>query len=125
MELITYTKKECRQATYRKAKVRITAKTGTVSFSSGFVAQTDVNPGDKLAFHQDKDRPRDWYVSKTDSPDGMRLRNQSNGQLIFMNKGLVRKILRSLNCEGGSVSFKISTVPLEERYYAIITSNAL
>lgn len=124
MELITYTREEAK--VYKgKPTVRLSKKTGSITFSKMFARSSGFKSGDMLAFHQDRNRLKDWYVSKTDDPKGLKLRFQANGQLVCTSKGMVRKILQSVGKTDLSAGFRMATAPTEGKYFAIITAEGI
>lgn len=122
MELVTFTRENCQRRAVGKASVRIEPR-GTLSFSGRCRKDLGLAEGDKIIIHQDKSRPKDWYISKTDSEYGLTLRKQGPAQLIVNAKSIVRKIYESLGVAGGSKTFIMATEPVEGEYYAIITSS--
>ena len=124
MELITYTREETK--VYRgKPTVRLSQVSGSITFSKTFTREAEIKHGDRLLFHQDSVRLKDWYVSKTDDPKGLKLRLQSNNQLMCTSKGMVNKILSSIGKTDRSAGFRMATKPTEGKYFAIITAEGI
>jgi hypothetical protein len=124
MDLITYTREDIKVYKGRPT-IRINSKNGSIAFSKHFAELAGFKSGDKIAFHQDKNRAKDWYVSKTDHLRGLKLRLQANTQLVCTSTGMARKILSSLNNFDKSAGFRMANKPTEDKYFAIITSEGI
>lgn len=105
---------------------------GLISFSSRAVEMIGIEDGDYLQFAQDSDRPRDWYIMKSEDKTGYQMRQRkevNNKTMKFYCKPLSTSFIKSLDMSGSlSVNCKISQnyVVLEngEIAYPIITSSA-
>ncbi|MDM1048038.1 hypothetical protein [Sphingobacterium hotanense] len=104
MKLKEYNKTNSGAGKASVAMVTMGAK-GLLSFNLAACLTANLSPGDRIILLQDEDRPKDWYLSKTDSEEGYVLRDYKNGVLAFNSSKLVSAIVDSIGLEEGK-SFK-------------------
>ena len=71
-------------------------KTGLVSFSKDAITNLKLIKGTKMMLLQDKDKPRDWYLTITEDGD-IEYRPYKEESGGFNSSALVKKIKDSLN----------------------------
>lgn len=122
MNLKKYTRVDCKYIAPGKPTVRI-SKTGFVSFNKSSMHQLKLKAADKIAIVQDELRPTDWYIQKTDDPDGFELREYSKSGLAMNAAKITKLILKSLGLNE-STTFRMATDLTKdngEEYFAILT----
>ena len=123
MELQDYTRLDCAVRFVDKATIHFT-KTGMIGLNKCAVEKLELKANGKVMLHQDKSKPVDWYLSKTDSEFGFILR-QSSTSLCFNANLIAKKLFKSVGIiHGTSITFTIAKEPVEEKYFAIITKSA-
>ena len=70
-------------------------KSGLVSFSKDAIINLKLQKGTKMMLLQDKDKPKDWYLSITDEGD-IEFRPYKEESGGFNSSGIVKKIKESL-----------------------------
>jgi len=96
-------------------------KKGLLNFSSEFVRQTGLEPGQKVNFYQDEKEPRDWYL-QTDPHGDFELYQTSGLKSLKLNSvALCEAITKSVGAEL-PISFKMAVEPTEPGLYAILTT---
>ena len=124
MELYTFNRQNAYNV-YSKHECKIRVKpNGQIAFSKGFSNVLQLKTGDGILFHQDKKNTIDWYIEKTKDESGIRINQATNKVFGFSSRRIASEILKSVNCEGMSTSFKVAKNPTEGKYYAIITKSA-
>jgi len=88
----------------------IVSRTGLFRFSKSFVQAAKLQAGDKVAFWNDIDEPRNWYVAK-DNNSGLTLRDGKHGGLSFNSSDLKDKILKSTGEKNESAIYSIVSLP--------------
>ena len=98
---------------------------GLISFNKNASKVFSLKKGDRVLFHQDKSRPKDWYISF--GIHGFKLGSFNQGDLRFNNKELQEKISASiLGNIKGKLIIPIVTLPQlhgEYTLYSLLTSN--
>lgn len=84
MKLKTYNTQNTHSARIGDPYVRVYGKAGAFIFSTGLCRETGWKSGDAFLFHQDENRPQDWYIEKTNAEEGFIGRiNQGGGGSPF------------------------------------------
>lgn len=125
MNLKKYTRADCKYLTRGKPTVRISKK-GFVSFNKTAVQKLAFKPFEKILVIQDQQRPKDWYIQKTDDPDGFELRTYAKTSMAMNAAKITNLMLDSLGLSS-STTFRMATEPTvngDEEYYAILTKIA-
>lgn len=114
--------------THGKPVISINGQHGLFSLSGKFITEIGINLEEYpyVNFHQDHDRPEDWYVEFTKDSTGFKLRKSKGA--AFNCSGLARYILRSAGLdEKKSHILLMATKPMVyPNYgptYAIITKS--
>jgi hypothetical protein len=82
-------------------------KSGLVSFSKDAIVDLKLEKGTKMMLLQDKEKPRDWYLSITDDGD-IEYRPYKEDSGGFNSSALVKKIKESLeNCSDKSIRISL------------------
>ncbi len=109
----------------QKAKFSINTKSGLISFNKELIAQLDLDEGSHVIFHQNKNKPRDWYI-EVGMAGGFELRFSANKKCLnFNNTSLARKILSSVDFNELYGSCGVSTTRIssgDKVLYAVITA---
>lgn len=126
MELITVTPSSLK-STVRGIDIpviRIYPK-GTISFNKHAIKTFSLKKGDKVLFHQDKSKPKDWYISF--GIHGFKLGSFNQGDMRFNNMALKSRLMESvLGTDKGKIIIPIVTLPQlhgEYTLYSLLTSN--
>jgi hypothetical protein len=132
MKLIIYNESNCRSVKIGAATIRIRRESGVIALSKRSIEIIGAKAGDRVYFLQDETRPKDWYIMKTQSIDGFKLReyNKSKGRkaLLLNNSATVHKIMESLAITEKTIAFHIASQATEHEgtnLYAILTSKPL
>lgn len=84
---------------------------GLISFNGALAEKMKLRKGLKILFHQDEDRPQDWFIELTDlkNTEAFELRTVKNSQCLGLQSAfLVKEVRRSLEDTGkGSMRFLI------------------
>ncbi|WP_319502536.1 hypothetical protein [uncultured Draconibacterium sp.] len=123
MNLKSYTRQDCGTLTNGVSSLRVTTK-GTFTINKFAVNGIGLKVNDKIEILQDQDRPADWYIKKSDHPEGFILRKQSCGALICNAQAIAKILLNSIDKANESVTLRMATTPEEGDYYAILTRSA-
>jgi len=103
----------------------IISRTGFFRLAKSFCMAAKLKKGSRIAMLQDKNEPRNWYIS-VDPENGLTLRDGRNGGLCFNSIDLRDKIINSVGETLPNVSYAIATVPEKingMELYTIITAN--
>jgi hypothetical protein len=122
MNLKKYTRVDCKYIAPGKPTIRI-SKTGFISFNKSAVQKLAFKPDEKISIIQDELRPTDWYIQKTDDPDGFELRTYAKTSMA-MNAAKIASILLDSLGLTESTTFRMATEPTVdngEEYFAILT----
>lgn len=123
MELQDYTRLDCTARFIDKATIHF-SKSGMIGLNRCAIEKLELKAKEKVMLHQDKSRPEDWYLSKTDSEYGFILR-QSSTMLCFNANSIAKKLFKSIGLVSGtSITLTIAKEPVEKKYFAIITKSA-
>ncbi|GHE65150.1 hypothetical protein [Roseivirga thermotolerans] len=130
MKLKTYSPQNLPVVITGQPLIRINVKSGLISFSKMAVKELGISSSHGLQFHQDEDRPQDWYVSISaySEPDCFSIRVKDHS-LSFNCRALVQQIQDSIPNTKGMKSFRmnLSTTPMDVdgmTLYSIITKSA-
>lgn len=103
---------------------------GQINISKESVRLMNLEKDDRVEFHQNQEDEKEWYVCKSLDGHGFPLRVHSkNGTYqayTTNNATVVRAIMRSIGVDCKSVSFKISSQPIQnggKTLFLIITSD--
>jgi hypothetical protein len=105
-------------------------KSGLITFNKGAVDALKLKPGDKVEFAQDEDRPVDFYLFLSESPDGYELRvKKDSSVLVFSSRCIYGRMLDALKLsDGKSFTLPVAITPLEvpdcPPLFAILTAAA-
>jgi len=111
--------------TFRKTGtwIRINPKNGAINFSQEIAAKLDLkNQG--VNFIQDEENQQDWYIETSQDENAFTVRIIAGKITLVQSTTLARAILKSLELEPVTTRFNVSTEPVEENLYAIITKSA-
>ena len=126
MKVKRFNANNCSHARPGKPTINFNKK-GPISISKTAVQKLNVSPETPVAFLQDEENPKDWYITVGGDKDGFKVRYAENGACIFNSSYLSQTLLRSLGISTNS-SFLIATEPTElflgQNGYAIITKSA-
>ena len=110
-------------------QISINPKAVLISFTGKTIELLKIAEGEKIAFSQDEESPRDWFLSKNENGFPLRVRDDSKKKIksySLNNNAIARKLLNSLGIEG-SFRFTIGTEPININgvdYWPIITAAA-
>ncbi len=124
MKLKEFSPKNIKTVRVGQPVINMNGKSGLISFSKAFAESIDLKGGEAISFHQDEDRPKDWYIEIT--PDGFPSRKKDDGVVLLQSTVLVRTILKSVEAETHTASFLMAITPIENgggKLYAIITKS--
>jgi hypothetical protein len=110
MKLRTFDKTITKTVSPGECSVTVNPK-GTVFFSVGLVKVMQLEPGDRVLFHQDQENRSDWYIEKTKSIAGFEVKNyKTAGVSAVQSVNLVRLISKSTG-QAGSARYPVSEKP--------------
>lgn len=112
----------------KQPTVSMNTKTGGITVSKAAAQLLALGAGSKVSFHQDKNRPSDWYVSVGDER-GIPLRAKDNGALILQSSKIARTVLASISPEHAEAHFscRVGEEPFEAqglKLWPLITKTA-
>jgi hypothetical protein len=123
MKLKKFDRSDC-QLRYDEKAVVAFEKSGIIRFNRTAVKHLKLEVGDKIAIYQDEERPRDWYIEKTDSETGLIMRKHSSPGSVCCNaKQITSVVQKAVKNEVKTMRFRIAALPVEEGQglYAILT----
>jgi hypothetical protein len=126
MKLKTFNLRNCGGRAKTKGARITVSKNGYIAFNRlaqetiGLDANSKTEGG--ILIMQDEERPTDWYVCCSESPNAIRLHVSSNksGWGRFMSKSLSNMILSSLELDQ-TITFPLAKEPVGGNIYAILT----
>lgn len=103
--------------------ISIQPGSGKISFTCELVDKLKLNKAG-IEFIQDEEKPKEWYIEISNSPDAIKLREEKNNVWAFQSTYLARTILDSLELDKGTYKIPVAIVPAEKNLYAILTKGA-
>ena len=103
------------------------SRKGIIRLNTKAMDLLGVEPTDKINVYNDEERPADWYVEKTNEPEGLIMRKCSGGGVICNSAGITGNILKALRIDKeNTATMRIAPNPIEEgsTIYAILTGSA-
>lgn len=131
MRLITYTTKNVPHVGAPKKKAAlflIFRRSGVIQLNSGATKLLGIQPGARIALHQDAQYPSDWYISLSSDPSGFQVSMLDTRGCVIKSDQLVEAIRRAIGIGKGNAappkSFRISVdpCPKEKGLYALCTA---
>lgn len=123
MRLVVFNAETCKAGEKGQPRINISSS-GLISINHFATQRIGLQPGNRISFVNDSERPQDWYIFKDENGFILRAKIGKRAGLIFNNSKLVSEIKRTLEFTGKSVTFPISVVPTKEKemeLYGIIT----
>ncbi len=97
MKLKQFNKANSSQMRIGEPTVRVSGKAGLINFSSTFCREAKLQAGVRVQFHQDEEKPQNWYVEIVTDEDGFILREDKDAKQCSLNStGVAHAILKSL-----------------------------
>lgn len=99
---------------------------GQITLSSALVEAIKLKPGDRIAFAQDEDHAKDWYMIQ--HPDGLPLRLDKGTKVALrcQSSAITKRLIVQFAGTGKkSVRFQVATTATKDNdvsLYALITS---
>lgn len=128
MELETFNLSNCTsEASIGKAFVRVNSRSGLFSFSKGLSVKIGLDTSKRVAFHRDKHKISDWYLSVyASNEEGFPVKNKSkrNNQVGIKSIVLATKLFEQFGIKESGFTFPVSVEPVELKgivCYPIIT----
>ena len=108
-------------------KISITmAKSGSLFLTKLLVETMSLEIRSRVSFHQDKDKPRDWYIARGGE---LEIHSFKGGSTTVNSTDIYRKLIDSLGLpRQKNYCFRVSPEWVEfngEHYFPIITSKPL
>lgn len=123
MNLKTFNRTDCKFNNDGTPRICV-SKVGLFTFNKHAVNKLELQKNEKIEIHQDQEQTIDWYISKTNNPDGLILRGNTAGGLCTNAQKIAKILLKSINKTGQTSSFRLAIVPEKikgKEYYAILT----
>lgn len=124
MKLKVYNQQNSKNSITGKPTVRIHRPSGIMSFSKAACQLIGVASGDKIVIVQDEDEPADFFIHKTNHPDGFTLRAKADNAGASFN---CSKIAALLTPGLTAVAYPVSGAQVIDgmSYHLIVTSKHL
>jgi hypothetical protein len=108
----------------RKGKMIISfSSKGVIRISKCLVELMKLKPGNFIRFYQDEENPDDWYIRK--EKDGIELRPNAGTTALLCNLASVSSEMMKYSKSSTGVSMIVSSDPINNYYYLIITKSAV
>lgn len=113
MKLKTFNAENASLKRSGKPTIRVNRKSGVLSLSTSALELMDLKQGSEIELSQDEDSPADWYIHKSHSGNGFKIKCRLRNAQI-QSTYLARKILDCLKQpDMQSARFLISREPVE------------
>lgn len=129
MKIKIYNEANSKSVMMGKRTIRFNRKAGLISLSKAATETIGLKAGDKVFVINDEERPKDWYVCKTDDENGFTVRTKEDtGSADFNCTSVVKHIFETLGIHDAAVGYLVAPESEEVdgmELYAIITKNPL
>jgi hypothetical protein len=127
MKLKEYNSLNSKSIRIGEPTLRVDQKKGTITLSKASCDMIELQDNDEILFLQDEDKPKDWYISKTQKPGGIRVRRPNCQYGIFNAHALSVQIMKEIGIMHPFAVFRIAGLPVVENghtMWAILNGTA-